>query len=121
MPVLWLPKQKPLTIVVTAHELSHAYSHLGRDIDGESWDTENFAGTNIQIVEGLAQFYTSIVCKKLNPRMPAALLAYETLLKQKSGPYPVHEKWINSNESEESDDKSIQISMGKVVRITMID
>ena len=30
-----------LTYVVLAHELAHAYTHLGRDIDGNAWDTES--------------------------------------------------------------------------------
>jgi hypothetical protein len=47
-----------LTIVVLAHELAHAYAHLGRDIDNERWETEQFAKSDIDIVEGLAQFYT---------------------------------------------------------------
>ena len=110
-----------LTIVVTAHELSHAYSHLGRDIDGENWDTENFAGSDIRIVEGLAQFYTSVVCNKLKPRMPAALDAYDKLLKHQSEPYRVHEGWWKSEASEQSEEKKNQISMGEVVRISMIE
>jgi hypothetical protein len=32
-----------LTIVVLAHELARAYTHLGRDIDNERWDTGHFA------------------------------------------------------------------------------
>ncbi len=61
-----------LTIVVLAHELAHAYTHLGRDIDNEKWDTEAFAGTDLEIIEGLAQFYTVVACKRLGSRAPAA-------------------------------------------------
>ncbi|MBM3740920.1 MAG: hypothetical protein FJW39_34690, partial [Acidobacteria bacterium] len=69
-----------LTIVVLAHELAHAYTHLGRDIDNEKWDTERFAAADLGIVEGLAQFYTHVVCARLEHRMPAALAAYKALL-----------------------------------------
>jgi hypothetical protein len=55
-----------LTVVVAAHELAHAYTHLGRDIDGSRWETECFAVTNLAITEGLAQFYAQAVCKKLH-------------------------------------------------------
>ena len=56
-----------LTVVVAAHELSHAYTHLGRDIDGRCWDTEAFAHAETGMVEGLAQFYTALICDKLEP------------------------------------------------------
>jgi|LauGreSBDMM110SN_4_FD.fasta_scaffold22649_2 hypothetical protein len=49
-----------LTVVVLAHELAHAYTHLGHDIDNERWETERFARTELDIVEGLAQFYTQV-------------------------------------------------------------
>jgi hypothetical protein len=34
---------EPLTYVVLAHELAHAYTHLGQDIDGNRWKTDEFA------------------------------------------------------------------------------
>jgi hypothetical protein len=98
-----------LTLVVAAHELAHAYTHLGRDIDGERWTTENFAATNLAIAEGLAQFYAKVICKKLETRFPAAWEAYERLLKLQSGPYLVHEEWTEGGEA-----------AGEVVRISMI-
>ncbi|WP_422411515.1 MULTISPECIES: hypothetical protein [unclassified Endozoicomonas] len=78
-----------LTIVVLAHELAHAYTHLGKDIDGKQWETPAFAQSDLRIVEGLAQFYTEAVCKKLERRYQAALAAYESLLKNQSEPYTV--------------------------------
>jgi hypothetical protein len=94
---------------VAAHELAHAYTHLGRDIDGERWTTESFAATNLAIAEGLAQFYAKVICKKLETRFPAASEAYERLLKLQSGPYLVHEDWTEGGEA-----------AGEVVRISMI-
>jgi hypothetical protein len=54
-----------LAIVVATHELAHAYSHLGRDIDGSRWETEAFARAELNIAEGIAQFYTEMICHKL--------------------------------------------------------
>jgi hypothetical protein len=98
-----------LTVVVAAHELAHAYSHIGRDIDGARWDTEAFASTELEIAEGLAQFYTGSVCLKLQERFPSAKLAYDALLAVQSGPYKAHIDWGSPQES-----------TGEVVRFTMI-
>lgn len=75
-----------LTIVVLAHELAHAYTHLGKDIDGQQWDTEAFAKSSLSIVEGLAQFYTEVVCRRLSERHPDAFAAYKKLLAMQRGP-----------------------------------
>jgi hypothetical protein len=99
-----------LTIVVLAHELAHAYTHLGRDIDNERWETAKFAGSDLDIVEGLGQFYTKVICTRLQDRMPAALQAYEALLKEQSGPYKAHLNWV------ESDERG-----GEIVRVSMIE
>ncbi len=86
-----------LTIVVLTHELAHAYTHLGIDIDGVSWDTEAFAKTDIFIVEGLAQFYTWLVCRRLEPREGSASTAYKALLAYQAAPYKVHEEWVQND------------------------
>ena len=31
-----------LAVVVLAHELAHAYTHIGLDIDGRNWGTESY-------------------------------------------------------------------------------
>ena len=69
-----------LTVVVATHELAHAYSHLGRDIDGKRWETEDFARADLNIVEGIAQFYTEVVSPKLEARNPAVFPAYASLV-----------------------------------------
>jgi hypothetical protein len=99
-----------LTLVAGTHELAHAYTHLGRDIDGMRWETESFAASNLAITEGLAQFYTKTICKKLDMRFPAGLKAYERLLQLQSGPYLVHEDWVKDGEV-----------VGEIIRITMIN
>jgi len=99
-----------LTVVVLAHELAHAYTHLGRDIDSERWDTERFAAADIGIVEGLAQFYTAVLCRRLEQRMPAAYKAYDELLAKQSGPYRAHVDWVGDHEQG-----------GEIVRVSMIE
>lgn len=99
-----------LTIVVLAHELAHAYTHLGLDIDNERWDTGRFAQTDLYVVEGLAQFYTQVVCKRIGYRMPEALDAYQVLLSKQSGPYLAHLDWVQNHEHG-----------GEIVRISMIE
>jgi hypothetical protein len=98
-----------LAAVVVTHELAHAYTHLGRDIDGGRWETHAFAGADLSLVEGLAQFYTAVICQKLEPRFPAAQHAYGALLACQSGPYLVHKKWM-----EDAD------SAGQAVRVSML-
>ncbi len=99
-----------LTVVVLAHELTHAYTHLGQDIDGLRWDTEKFAATDLHVVEGLAQFYTGVLCKRLEPRMPTAFAAYERLLAKQGGPYKAHLAWISDQKQD-----------GEIVRVSMIE
>jgi hypothetical protein len=98
-----------LTVVVLTHELAHAYSHLGRDIDGRRWETVVFAKTELPVAEGLAQFYTAAVCAKMAARFPGVGVAFGALLERQSGPYRVHEGWARDDGSP-----------GEVVRIAMI-
>jgi hypothetical protein len=87
-----------LTIVVLTHELAHAYSHLGLDIDGVQWETEAFAKADLNIVEGLAQYYTASICEALSPRNPDAKEAFEQLLTGQPAPYKVHQEWCADDE-----------------------
>lgn len=48
---------EPVTAVVLAHELAHAYTHAGLDIDGVRWEASDFRRSELAIVEGLAQYY----------------------------------------------------------------
>ena len=108
-----------LAIVVATHELAHAYSHLGRDIDGSRWETEAFAKADLAIAEGIAQFYTEVICRRLQDRFPAAENAYRALLEYQSGPYRIHEAWANpklKSENRKNADRA-----GEVVRSCMIE
>jgi hypothetical protein len=85
-----------LTVVVLAHEVAHAYTHLGLDIGSVYWSDDGFQQTDRFVKEGLAQFYTSVVTQKLRDRLPTAFVAYETLLKYQSLTYHAHETWFTA-------------------------
>lgn len=84
-----------LTVVVLAHECAHAYTHLGTDIDGERWDSEAFSQSEVALKEGLAQYYTYRVCKRLEESLPEAFQAYSKLLPQQPDAYRTHCDWVN--------------------------
>lgn len=86
-----------LTVVVLAHELAHAYTHLGYDIDEERWETEDFASADMLIVEGLAQFYTKAVCEHLHARIPEAEAAFHKLLESQAPAYTSFQGWLPRN------------------------
>jgi hypothetical protein len=99
-----------LTVVVLAHELAHGYTHIGRDIDGIQWIDNGFANSDLNVVEGLAQFYTEVVANRISSRSPGALVAYQRLLKLQSGPYKAHLEWVK----DDSGDK------GEIIRFALI-
>ena len=94
----------------------HAYSHLGRDIDSNRWDLECFAHADLRIVEGIAQFYNSVICQKMKERYPAALSAYEALLHLQSGFYLVHQDWVKAPRKDTPPPRT-----GEVVRASMVE
>jgi hypothetical protein len=98
-----------LTVVVLTHELAHAYTHLGRDIDGERWSSTTFGDADLEIAEGLAQFYTVAVCARMTWRLPSAQQAFDALLEKQAEPYRVHRDWTKS-----------ESRAGEVVRGAMI-
>jgi hypothetical protein len=86
-----------LTVVVLAHELGHAYTHLGFDRDGLRWTGAGFARSEHALKEGLAQFYASRVCTRLSQRMPGATIAYEALLPKQPPAYHTHVLWMQKD------------------------
>jgi hypothetical protein len=85
-----------LTAVVLAHELAHAYSHLGTDIDGRRWRTDRFAVGDRELVEGLAQHYALAACRRIARFAPGCEKAYRALLPHQPSPYRVQEAWEQS-------------------------
>ena len=88
-------KPEALTGVVLAHELAHGYSHVGTDIDGERWDTESFHRSDLALVEGIAQYYTHLICERLNRRISGIFDAYDQLLEKQPEAYRTHLSWID--------------------------
>jgi hypothetical protein len=82
-----------LTCVVLAHELAHAYTHVGLDIDPQRWPLAHFHESDLKLKEGLAQYYTGVVCTKVASQAPRAFAAYEKLLHEQPAAYQVHKKW----------------------------
>jgi hypothetical protein len=83
-----------LAAVVLAHELAHAHTHLGRDIDGRRWDVNAFHDSDHALKEGLAQYYTARVCGRLSAQLPGCWAVYETLLPHQPAPYRGHVAWL---------------------------
>jgi hypothetical protein len=86
-----------LAVVTLAHELSHAYTHIGRDIDGKTWTDPGFCKSDLAVIEGLAQFYTLAVAEKLTVRAPGVLPAFTKLLNFQSEPYKGHQEWLKDS------------------------
>jgi hypothetical protein len=82
-----------LTYVVLSHELAHAFTHAAVDADGEWWKTANFWKSSHELAEGLAQFYTEIVCSRIEETAPGALKAYKALLPYQPPAYRTHKRW----------------------------
>jgi hypothetical protein len=94
-----------LTFVVLTHELAHAYTHLGGDADRTTWETDDFAATDLRIVEGLAQFYTEsvVVDVELDRTQPGARTAFDALLSRQSVPYTIFKGWTDPAEPRRSE------------------
>ena len=86
-------KVEDLTGVVLAHELGHAYTHVGSDADDHCWSSALFSASDHELKEGLAQYYTLRVCQRLKEFHPALLSAYEALLPHQPEAYQVHTEW----------------------------
>lgn len=99
-----------LTVVVLIHELAHGYTHIGRDIDGTSWDDRGFRESELEVTEGLAQFYTEVISERLAARTPSLFKAYQALLTLQSGPYLEHRGWL----------KGDRRRIGETVRFTLV-
>lgn len=87
-----------LTVVTLAHELAHAFTHIGYDTDRQQWDTRAFSKTDPRIAEGLAQFYTEIVCQEFDKKNFGAGCseAFIKLLRQQQSPYTCFRNWVGN-------------------------
>lgn len=82
-----------LTVVILAHELAHAYTHVGLDADDHCWPSDNFKESAHELKEGLAQFYTQLVCDRLKNTSPGPQKVFEALLPQQPAAYQTHIRW----------------------------
>jgi hypothetical protein len=85
-----------LAAVVLAHELAHAYTHVGSDADDRYWNTRHFNKSSVGLKEGLAQYYTVLVCQRLERDAPGIRAAYKKLLPKQPAAYHVQEEWKDS-------------------------
>ncbi len=90
-----------LTVKVLAHELAHAYTHLGADIGGDRWDAGLFAKADRRLKEGLAQYYTTRVVERMRSQIPEAEIAYKKLLPIQPEAYRTHVSWVEGGRSPE--------------------
>jgi hypothetical protein len=90
-----------LTVVVMAHELAHACTHLGLDSNRNRWE-EGFWGCNRGITEGLAQNYTHMTAAALKEErgFDRVWTAYEQLTKLRKANgatiYVNHLDWVKT-------------------------
>ena len=104
-----------LTFITLAHELAHAYTHQGKDIDGTDWNTEQFAHCDKCIVEGIAQYYTWQLCKRMRSHSPRFENSFNWMLEKQSEPYTRFTTWI------ETDNRVNQKKQhGEVMRAAML-
>jgi hypothetical protein len=90
-----------LTVAVLAHELAHAYSHLGYDIDGQQWASGSFAKSDKGLKEGLAQYYGFAACNRLARIAPGSSTAFDELLKRQPSAYQTQKPWLEKATLEE--------------------
>lgn len=83
-----------LTIVVLTHELAHAYTQLGADIEGRRWAVSSFKTAEHGLKEGLAQYYTDRVLRRLEHRFAGALKIFLKLLPGQPDAYRSHQPWL---------------------------
>jgi hypothetical protein len=83
-----------LTTVVLCHELVHAYTHRGLDIDGTTWQTHDFVNTDVFVKEGLAQYYTERVMHELQTRLPDGLETFQKKTSHQAAPYTAYKNWL---------------------------
>ena len=89
-----------LTVVVLTHELAHAYTQLGADIEGRRWAAPLFAKAESALTEGLAQYYTDRVLHRLERRYAGPLNIFLALLPGQPDVYRSHDPWVRHSSPE---------------------
>jgi hypothetical protein len=86
-----------LTVAVLCHELIHAYTHQGIDLNKSSWRTDRFIATDVYVKEGLAQYYTEQIMRGLGDRLPDGLVTFLAKTERQSPPYTTYQNWLGPN------------------------
>jgi len=81
------------TVVVLAHELAHAFTQLGAEIEGRRWPSADFVDAEPALVEALAQYYTERCLRRLQGRYPGALRVFLDLMAKQPAIYRGHCAW----------------------------
>ncbi len=96
--ILLCVEAEDLAFVVLAHELAHAYTIAGYDIDGYKGQIlDQPAHRNKYVVEGLAQYYTEAICHQLEKKYAQFKAAFEALLLNQRDIYKWHKHWFGGN------------------------
>lgn len=105
-----------LAMVVLTHELSHAFTHLGGDADGNTWP-DFFVGSDRRILEALAQYYTHSVLFGINLKGQEVGIrkAYEVLTPLQPEVYQRHRSWIKLWQPEAVRAAMLELRNGTVV------
>jgi len=109
-----------LTFIVLTHEKAHAITHMGFDLENLFWPTEDFANSDLEVVEGLAQFYTEKVCKN-TINIIDLYKDFETLLKDQPKPYTEYKKWLNGEKQIEEKVRLAMINFRRAKKKTSDD
>jgi hypothetical protein len=95
-------ESEDLAFVVLAHELAHAFTIAGYDINGYRGQLLIQPGLRHKyIIEGLAQYYTEAICHQLEKQFPQFKAAFEALLSSQTYPYTWHKHWFSGNQAHE--------------------
>ncbi len=82
-----------LTFVVLVHEMTHAYTISGFDLNGDQGQIKGKC-CDKNIVEGVAQFYTDAICRQMEDRIPGVYSAFSKLMNFQPSPYTRHRQWF---------------------------
>jgi len=91
---------KSFLINTYAHELAHAYNHLGQDKDGGNRYWKNFHEVDLYIKEGLAEFYSFQFAQKYQQKYPYLIECFEKTYNDQnfSEEYYEYRNWENTLE-----------------------
>ncbi|OGU55974.1 MAG: hypothetical protein A2X64_08875 [Ignavibacteria bacterium GWF2_33_9] len=84
-----------LTLITMLHELLHAYTIQGFDIDGNQWDKHILQNINLQITEGFAQIYSDLIIQENFSYLHKTFIS---LSKRLQPHYKEYKSWLDLND-----------------------